>query len=114
MKSIVGKILVAFLTASLAAPLSAAPKTLQTLLPGECLPENNCICLTGDGVDLVNQEMIDYEKCLDREQARKPLQDALGPSLAPQPWWADPKIVIGGIVVSGSIGLAIGAAFLGR
>lgn len=70
-----------------------------------------CLCLTEPAVDYVSQQLIALEKCEVRETAAKPLADAVlkhGALPESAAWWARPSVVIGGVVVSFSLGLAVG------
>ena len=87
---------------------------MTTKLPSECLPDDWCICLDQSATDLINQEMIKLELCLEREKAREPLIELATRASQPSPWWANPSVVIGGVVVSAAVGLSVGIVLAGR
>lgn len=89
-------------------------RQIRTMIPSECQPDDDCLCLGRAATEVVNTEMIKLELCIDREKAREPLLEMVKRASQPEPWWANPTVVIGGVVVSVSVGLAIGAVLAGR
>lgn len=93
--------------------LSAAPARAQaTYLPGECVPDDECLCLKGEDVDKLNSFVLDCDQDRARlEAAVMTLEDAKAVAATPnESFWRQPEVVVGGVVVSFALGGLIGWA----
>jgi len=102
-------IMMAFLIVSLSMKCFAKELNFEELSP-ETLTENRAeICLDGPALENLRGYKTKCDLCqadlLDTRATLKTCADAGKPS---SDWWADPKIVVGGMVVTLSLGVLLG------
>jgi hypothetical protein len=78
------------------------------LLPSECKPEDECLCLPGEQVDSVVNDLIESEKCQEREKSLQLVlrewQAHAIPEKKPEAWFEQRPTIIGGFVLSFIVG----------
>jgi len=102
----------ALLTLSTAFYLSSAPARadMSALLPTECTADDACTCFSRPAVEKIAKELTYAGVC--RYEVEKLRAFAEGDAVPAQSlsWYQEPEMIIGGVVVSVSLGLMLGFA----
>lgn len=92
--------------------LSAAPANGQaSLLPGDCKPEDECLCLLGSDAERIAKDMVALDRCLVREKEQALALESVkaqAQTATEKPWWENGEVVVGGVVVGFTFGGLLG------
>jgi hypothetical protein len=82
----------------------------QTLSPSECRTEDGCVCIGAEDLDVLNQELVESEKCAAKaEETAKALAEWQDKAQMPERKWYDyVEVMIGTILSAFMIGFLIG------
>lgn len=83
----------------------------QSLLPGQCGPADGCICYGSEALAKIAKELTFAKLCrYEVEQLRAYAERGAEPVEHNIEWYQEPQMIVGGLVVTVSLGLMVGLA----